>query len=221
MKTITILGKGCYPRKPYPQYLLDSADVVICCDGAFNSWLRHKHSSRQLPDVVIGDLDSLSPAMRRKYADIIVHVDEQEDNDQTKAVKYALEHVCTDPGEEYEIHFVGSTGLREDHTVGNMSLLMEYERRFHLAQRGIKADIVSDWTTMFAVTDSCTFYAGDCRGISLFCPDNTVRIKSEGLRWPTDDVVFDIWWKATLNKPTADYVKLTFSHPAMALIVLS
>jgi len=221
MKSITILGKGCYPKKAFPQYLLESADFLICCDGAFLNWLRHKHVSRQLPDLVIGDLDSLSPALRAKYGNLIIGWDEQDDNDQTKAVKYVLEHVCTDSDEEYELHFVGSTGLREDHTVGNMSLLMEYERRFHLSERGIKADMVSDWTTMFAVTDSCTFYAGDSREISLFCTDNSVKIESEGLRWPTDDVVFDNWWKATLNQPTADYVTLNFSHPALALIVLS
>ena len=221
MKTIVVLGNGCYPRSEYPRYLLEHADFLVCCDGAFLKWLRQEHSVRTLPDVVIGDLDSIPERLRRRYSDIVVWLDEQEDNDQTKAVKYLLEHVCTDSSEEYELHFIGSTGLREDHTIGNMSLLMEYERRFHLAERGIKAGMVSDWTQIFAVTDSCTFYAGDYREISLFCPDNSVKIKSDGLRWPTDDVVFDNWWKASLNKPTADYVTLTFSHPAIALIVLS
>lgn len=221
MKSIAILGDGCYPRKAYPLYVLDTADVVICCDGAFVKWLRHSHSMRQLPDAVIGDLDSLPASLRRRYPDIMVHVDEQENNDQTKALIYALEHFCNDPSEEYEIHFIGASGRREDHTVGNMSLMMEYERRYHLSDRGIRAQMLSDWTVMFAVSGSCRFYAGDSREVSLFCPDPTVQIKSEGLRWPTDDVVFDNWWKATLNKPSADYVTLTFSHPAIALIVLS
>lgn len=219
MSSVAILGKGCYPRSEFPRYLLESADHLICCDGAFGSYLRHKHPSRELPDVVIGDLDSLSKAAREKYSDIIVHVREQDDNDQTKALRYALDHYCKE--EPCEIHFLGSTGAREDHTVGNMSLLMEYERQFHLSERGIKADIISDWSTMFAVTDTCTFYAGAYSAVSIFSPDNTLKIKSTGLRWKTDEVVFDNWWKATLNKPTEDYVRLEFSHPSMALIVLS
>ena len=43
---------------------------------------------------------------------------------------------------------------------------------------------------------------------------------SLGLEYPTDDVIFDNWWKATLNKAVADTVRLEFNHPSMALIIL-
>ena len=33
-------------------------------------------------------------------------------------------------------------------------------------------------------------------------------------------VVFDNWWQATLNRASADVVKLTFSHKSMALVIL-
>jgi hypothetical protein len=33
-------------------------------------------------------------------------------------------------------------------------------------------------------------------------------------------VVFDNWWKATLNRASADIVTLTFSHPSIALLIL-
>ena len=48
-----------------------------------------------------------------------------------------------------------------------------------------------------------------------------LKIKSEGLRWKTDDVVFDNWWKATLNKATQDTVRLEFNHKSIALIALN
>mgnify|MGYP002517133227 CR=1 FL=1 len=35
------------------------------------------------------------------------------------------------------------------------------------------------------------------------------------------NVIFDNWWKATLNKASQDNVKLEFSHPSMALIILN
>ena len=70
-----------------------------------------------------------------------------------------------------------------------MSLLMEYPRIFDLGD--IRIDMVSDYSTAFAVTDSCELHVGAGRRISLFSPDNSLRICSEGLVWPTDGVIFD------------------------------
>ena len=120
----------------------------------------------------------------------------------------------------------------EDHTVGNLSYLMEYAKELDgLKERvildGINVrpelyiDMVSDWTTAFAITDSCSLHVGEGREISIFSADNTLKIKSEGLTWKTDDVVFDNWWKATLNKAYADEVRLTLSHPSAVLIILN
>ena len=61
---------------------------------------------------------------------------------------------------------------------------------------------------------------GQGRAVSLLTPDNALRIRSEGLEWPTDDVVFDNWWKATLNRATRDEIRLEFSRPGVALVIL-
>jgi hypothetical protein len=95
---------------------------------------------------------------------------------------------------------------------------MEYTRMFDL--KDICVEMVSDYSTAFAITDTCELHVGKGRRVSLFSPDNTLTIKSEGLQWPTDAVVFDNWWPATLNRATADVVKLTFSHTSRALVVL-
>ena len=80
--------------------------------------------------------------------------------------------------------------------------------------------MVSDYCTAFAVTDTCELHLGKGRRVSLFSPDNSLTIKSEGLEWPTEGVVFDNWWQATLNRATEDVVRLVFSHPSRALVVL-
>lgn len=216
-RTAVILAAGAFPTKPYPLYLLQTADILVCCDSAFSKYLRRMpriFGGERLPDVVIGDMDSLAASLRRTYGDIIVHETEQDHNDQTKAVRYILGHYP----DVREIHILGSTGLRADHTIGNLSLLMEYPRMFGAAD--IAIDAVSDYGTAFALTDSAELHVGAGRRFSLFSPDNGLRIRSEGLQWPTDDVVFDNWWKATLNRSTADIVRLTFSHPSRALVIL-
>ena len=52
---------------------------------------------------------------------MIVHVTEQETNDLNKAFRYCLANGWTD------IVILGATGKREDHTLGNIGLLMAVE----------------------------------------------------------------------------------------------
>ena len=213
MMNIVILCNGEFPKKAYPLYLLESAEAVVCCDGAAVKYVR-KFGEGRLPEAVIGDMDSLPKRWREKLAPIVVQVEEQDDNDMTKAMRYVLEH----HPDVTDIHILGATGLREDHTVGNLGLLMEYTRLFDLG--GIRVEMVSDYSTAFAITDSCELHVGKGRRVSLFSPDNTLTIKSEGLQWPTDAVIFDNWWPATLNRAVDDVVKLTFSHSSIALVLL-
>lgn len=212
MNNIVILCNGAFPTEPYPLFLLDSADAVVCCDGALEKLLAHNPSAR--PAVVIGDMDSLPVSLREQYASLVVKVEEQEFNDQTKAMRYVLEHYP----EATDITILGATGLREDHTIGNLGLLMEYTRLFNLGDRRVSA--VSDYGTAFAITDTCDLHLGEGRRISIFTADNSLRITSQGLQWPLDDVVFDAWWKATLNRTTEPIVSLHFSHPSAVLVMV-
>ena len=214
------MGNGQFPKKEYPLYLLESADYVVCCDGALDTYLRHfRGRNLRRPDVVVGDMDSLSKKTAERFRDIAVKIDEQETNDQSKAFHYILEHF---PDVD-TIHILGATGKREDHTIGNLSLLMEYAREMRRQDCGrtVSVDIVSDWSTAFAITDTCTLDVGEGRSVSIICPDNSLNIKSEGLVWPTDNVVFDNLWQTTLNRASADRISLTFSHPSIALIILN
>jgi len=79
--------------------------------------------------------------------------------------------------------------------------------------------MVSDYSTAFAVTDSCELYLGTGRRVSIFSPDNSLKIASKGLKWQTSGVVFDNWWPATLNQATEDVVQLEFSHKSLVLII--
>lgn len=217
MKTIAILANGQFPRKEYPLYLLKSADAVVCCDGALVA--AEKHGI--VPDAVAGDLDSvcrraLSRFEKIKSVTAVARDSDQETNDLTKTVKYVLGR-WPDAG---TIHILGATGKSEAHTIGNVSLLMEYEERFGLADKGISLDIISDYSTIFAITDGGEFHVGEGRKVSIFSPDPTLNVQSEGLVWPTGKVVFDNWWKASLNRASADVVKLKFNHKSKAIIIL-
>ena len=217
---IVIICDGSFPRTEYPRYLIRTADFIICCDGALKKFIRNSKAifgTERLPDRVVGDMDSLPESLRKKHADIIVKIDEQEHNDQTKAFRWAMENL---EGME-SITILGATGQREDHTIGNISLLMEYARMYDLEGAGIQVQMITDHATVVAVTDTVEMDCGEGRQISIFSPDNTLKIKSEGLRWKTDDVVFDNWWKSTLNRAVQDNIRLEFSHRSIALIMMN
>ena len=212
MNSIVILCNGAFPTEPYPLYLLDSAEGVVCCDGALVKFL--EHTPERMPLAVVGDLDSLPKELKSRFSDVLFHEAEQDDNDQTKALRWVLQN----HPEVSEIVFLGATGLREDHTIGNLGLLMDYPRQFDLGDR--KLSMVSDFGTAFVVTDSGDLHLGEGRRISLFSADNSLKITSEGLEWPLDQVVFDAWWKATLNRTSAPIVSLHFNHPSALLVMV-
>jgi thiamine pyrophosphokinase len=212
MNSIVILCNGLFPTEPYPLFLLDHAEGVVCCDGALQKLLAHNPDARPL--VIVGDMDSLPKELQERFQDCLFHETEQDYNDLTKAMRWVLSH----HPEVEEITILGATGLREDHTIGNLGLLMEYTRLFDLGDR--RVTMVSDYGSAFAITDSSDLHLGEGRRISLFSADNSLHITSEGLEWPLDGVVFDAWWKATLNRTSAPIVSLHFNHPAPVLVMV-
>lgn len=217
MRTAVIIGGGDFPRKPYPRELIRRADIIVCCDGnALKAFLRNREAifgnDNRRPDAIVGDMDSMSPKLAKEYSSLLVKIEEQDDNDQTKA----LHHILDNYPDVDTIHILAATGKREDHTIGNLGLLMEYAREGSLPQ----LDMISDYTTAFVVTDSCDLILGRGRKISLFSPDNSLKLQSKGLVWPTDNVIFDNWWQATLNRTDDDTIHLDFSHKSLVLIIV-
>lgn len=221
--TAAIICNGDFPSKPYPRTVLSMADMVVCCDGAAGSFMRHSEKVfgyKRDPDYIVGDMDSIPAGLKKRFADRLIFIDEQDDNDQTKAFRYIVEN----HPEVDTIHIFAASGKREDHTLGNLGQLMEYARSLKASgnpsEGEIYADIITDWTTCFALKDSCELFVGEGRRVSIFSPDNSLNIKSSGLEWQTGGVTFDNWWKASLNRAVADSIRLEFSHPSIALLIL-
>lgn len=83
-----------------------------------------------LPDAIVGDGDSLPQQFKDRYKDIIHYVAEQDYNDLTKATRFFLEHYRSPSTKHPRICYIGCTGKREDHTLGNISLPTFYRQEF-------------------------------------------------------------------------------------------
>jgi len=192
-KTI-ILADGTFPTHEIPVNMLSEADFVVCCDGAVEKLVSHGFR----PDIIVGDLDSLTTEMRRKYENILFHDPDQETNDLTKAVRW-----CVSNGKR-ELVILGATGLREDHTLGNISLLAEYSKT-------AKVKMVTDHG-IFEVTDmSATIDSWAGQQVSIFSINSSTVVSSDGLRYPLNSLLLDNWWKGTLNEATGERFTLRFT----------
>ena len=178
-----ILANGDYPSNEKPLQILEEAQFVVCCDGGANEYIAKGH----LPDIIIGDGDSLSEENRLKHASLLHHIPDQETNDQTKAVQYLLAQG------KRKIAIVGATGKREDHTIGNVSLLMEYMRM------GAVVRSYTDYGVFIPCKDTCTFNCNIGQQVSIF-NFTAKNLQSEGLAYPIYD--FTSWWQGTLNECT-------------------
>jgi thiamine pyrophosphokinase len=190
---IVILANGLFPRAPQGLDALKAADQLICCDGAANKLVSFGMS----PHVIIGDLDSVSNEIREQYASLLIHSDDQSSNDLTKAV-----HYCIEKGYP-SLSILGATGLREDHTLGNISLMLEYFPR-------IEVRIISDFGIFFLVQsgEEVQSFAGE--KISFFSIDNSICVTSKGLKYPLNDLQLSNWYTATLNEASADSFSLHY-----------
>ena len=190
---IVILANGLFPSGRQALELLEAAELLICCDGAADKLVGFGMS----PHVIIGDMDSVSDEVKELYASIMIPSDDQESNDLTKAV-----HYCIEKGYP-SVSILGATGLREDHTLGNISLMMEYYPR-------IEVQIISDFGMFYLVRSGEQVQSFIGEKISFFSIDNRVCVSSTGLLYPLKDLQLSNWYTASLNEATADRFMLQF-----------
>ena len=183
-----ILCDGDYPSHPIPLSILRHARYLVCCDGAGMNHILHGGT----PDAIVGDGDSLPQDFKRRYADILHIVDEQEDNDQTKATRFCLAQGCRN------IAYLGSTGRREDHTLSNIALCVRYMKDMHL-----DVTMVTDNGYFSPASGSSTFESFPRQQISIF-NFGSRQLEGEGFKW--SPYPYKELWQGSLNEAVGNEV---------------
>lgn len=188
-----IVADGAFPVHEIPLRYLREAGRIICCDGSAENLIKAGY----IPDAIVGDMDSLNESIAGRFHDRIFRIDEQETNDLTKAVTWCVDRKYRD------LIILGATGRREDHTIGNISLLGEYTRI---------ADVkmVTDTGTLSAYTEDAVISSFPGQQISIFSIDPETEITSKGLRYPLREKKIKNWWVATLNESKGESFSLKF-----------
>ena len=202
-KDITvILANGSFPRRKCLLETLRAAGRIVCCDGAASALLR---AGRE-PDLVVGDLDSLDPALRKRFGKRLVHESEQETNDLSKAFR-----ACMARGWR-SLVILGAGGRREDHLLGNASLLPLF------AAAGADVRMETDYGTFLPVLKSASFRRPVGTKVSIFSFHPEMPLTASGLKYPLDKLRLPFWWCGTLNETSAPEFSLTFDGRAPLLL---
>lgn len=191
---VVILADGSFPAHEIPLGHLRNASHIICCDGSARSLAE----AGLEPEAIVGDLDSLDSGLLNRFYDRLVRDDDQETNDLTKAVRW-----CREKGYD-EVVILGATGKREDHTLGNISLLAEYVIY-------IKVSMVTDTGIFVPLHSSMSLDSFPGQQISVFSLNPLTEVSSHGLRYEMDRMKLHSWWRATLNEAEGDSFEILFS----------
>ncbi len=138
------------------------------------------------PDAIVGDCDSISEENRLRYAHILHPDPDQETNDLTKSVQF-----CVRYGRK-EIVIVGGTGYREDHTLGNISLLADY-------MEVATVEMYTNYGIFTPMRGSVEFAGFPGQQVSLF-PIDRAAITTHNLKYPLTNRILTNWWQGTLNE---------------------
>lgn len=169
MKTCYIIAAGDASK-----IIIDknNDDIVIACDAG----LVHCKVNSIIPDIIIGDFDSLGyiPETENK---IVLPVAKDE-TDTSYAVKYAM-----DKGYRRFVIFCGTGGSRPEHTFANIALLT------YISKHDGEGYLVCNYCTITALTNAKIKFPKSLKGdVSVFSFDTLSKgVCEEGLLYSLDN----------------------------------
>ncbi len=148
-------------------------DMLLCCDGG----LRHAKALNLTPQMILGDFDSVNPAMLESYGaqgiQIVPYPTHKDYTDMELAVEHALGHNPT------AIYILGGIGSRLDHTLANIHVL------HHALKAGVPAFLINE-NHCICLTDSTVTIDGKKGDLLSLIPltSQVTGISTQGLAYP-------------------------------------
>jgi len=177
-----IFANGNLTRPANPLAELRSEDLIIAADGGAH----HCQALGLTPDVLIGDLDSITKEVRENLSrlgtQLILYPRDKDETDLELALRFAVDHNAE------EILLLGILGGRLDQTLANLLLLSRPEWQ---PARLMVAD-GPDFALLIRPGSPLTLQAQTGDIVSLIPLTRTVTgVSTEGLRWSLQDATLE------------------------------
>jgi thiamine pyrophosphokinase len=172
------LGDPAFLRE---QAATASPAAVVCADGG----ARHLEAAGMLPVLIVGDMDSLDPASQRYYeakgCRIIRYPRRKDETDTELALHEAFRM------EPAEIWIWGALGHRVDHTLANISLLIQGK------EKRIDVKLIDGWCEVFLIDRRRVLEGEAGQTVSLFPYwGPAVGVTLTGFEFPLTKAVMEI-----------------------------
>lgn len=190
-------------------------DVDFTCDFinkyansyiiAVDKGLEYLNNIGVIPDVILGDFDSLNPNILKKYenkSDTLIKrfPCEKDDTDTQLAIKWATD-ICISNNTEFdEIFILGATGTRIDHLLGNIhGLTYAYDK-------GISCCIIDTNNKIFLVPEEYRIVRDNQFGryISFFAIDGDIELSLIGFKYPLKDYSLSVKQSLAVSNEIVD-----------------
>jgi thiamine pyrophosphokinase len=172
VKAIVVAGGNAAPQDAA---LLAGADLVIAADSGAH-WL---DSSGVDPDLVIGDMDSIDPALLDRLAARGTEVERHPADKEASDLELAMSRAAAAGADEVVI--LGALrGERLDHELANLLLLVDGE------WDGIDVRVVRGGTTVSSLRGGSRRELGGAAGdlVTLLPVGDATGARTDGLRYP-------------------------------------
>jgi thiamine pyrophosphokinase len=160
---IMIIGNGQFIdfKKDAKNY-----DFIIVADGGANYCL----ALDVIPDVVIGDFDSISPMARKNLiATELIQINDDGNNDIEKALKYVIKKYKNEKISAIDLYCVDGND-RPDHNLYNLNLLAKYDLPIRIISSNFVAEIINNEKVlrgMIGKTVSLLPLVGEADGLEM------------------------------------------------------
>jgi thiamine pyrophosphokinase len=181
--------------------LMEWCPYIVVCDGAY----KHVQNLQIVPNVVIGDFDSLGEVERDLHTEFI-ELNDQETTDLEKALNHLLQKGYTD------INVVWAAGKRLDHTLNNVATLAKYP--------DIRIVIIDDYTRTFVLPKTYKKRYEKGQQLSLVPLHTCKGITTQNLKYNLHNEELSIGARSgTSNEATgSDLVQISYTDGLLALI---
>ena len=164
-KNVSVILNGQMPANDTIINQITNSDYIIAVDGSANKLF----DLEIIPDVIIGDLDSLQDISNKNIE--LVKTPNQNKTDFRKTLEWCIEKNILN------ISIYGISGESEDHFLGNYYTLSDFGEK-------ISWKAFTDFSVISPCIGNKKFESFKGQKVSLFCMKGSSIVNSENLEYP-------------------------------------
>lgn len=196
---VLIVANGNITNKSFYRKIIKNTGKIIAADGGADNCIKLGIK----PDYVIGDFDSISKKARKKFRNILIHDNFQDNTDLEKAIALAKKLKCT------KLTIIGAIGSRIDHTISNIVSLLKIN---------VPAEILDETNNVFVAEKEIKLKGKKEDIVSVIPLSKVSGLSYKGLKWNPKNKNVDAGWTGISNRMTGS--KATIKLKSGKIIVI-